>query len=56
VKWTGVSPWKTAIREIYQNALLCMPEEDRELEAVVKIFPLLGWARQMLLAMSSTCI
>ena len=32
---------KTQIREIFSNALLCMPEEDRELKAVVNILPLL---------------
>jgi ATP-dependent RNA helicase DOB1 len=32
---------KVQIRHIFDNALLCMPEEDRELKAVVQILPLL---------------
>lgn len=32
---------KAQIREIFENALKCMPEEDRELKAVVQILPLL---------------
>lgn len=32
---------KVQIRHIFDNALLCMPEEDRELKAVLQILPLL---------------
>ena len=32
---------KELIRQIYDNALLCMAEEDRELACVQKIYPML---------------